>query len=44
MIMIRALLVAGTIAAPIAAPIATAITGSTSPAISANDQCGDGYE
>jgi hypothetical protein len=44
MIMIRALLVAGGIAAPITAVIAAAGTAPTSPIISADAQCGDGYE
>lgn len=43
--MIRVLLVAAVITAPITAPIAAArISAPTSPVISADDQCGDGYE
>ncbi len=42
--MFRALLVAVAIAAPITPAIAAAITAPTSPVISADDQCGDGWE
>lgn len=42
--MSRALLIGGVIAAPVATPIALAITAPTSSVISADDQCGDGYE
>jgi len=43
--MIRALLVAAAITAPMPAPVASASIGApTSPVISADDQCGDGYE
>ena len=43
--MFRALLVAVTITAPITPPIAAPRIGApTSPVISADDQCGDGYE
>jgi hypothetical protein len=41
--MIKAFLLAVVVATPIGAPIAVAIT-SSAPLVSADDQCGDGYE